>query len=262
MPRITAKRKFVFLTLSCLCLLFASHSILGQNKDRGCFEFKHLDFFGLDGREINWPKSVIDQLLESEDNTPAYRTSFLVPMIVKQLSVFHSCTKKDIDVNRFKKLVNLYLKFRHGKPQSITPSLPIDEVLALIRKDFDDQINDDELLQQMIYSMDDGPLAGEISRSFPTNGKPFVIRTQFGTLKLSQVNERLYAGAFDKNEKSLWSRILKGTVPEHYLKNFDTHKIELKEFEAAGILSLSADGERLKIYFRPDGRFMFYTYSW
>ncbi len=257
-----AKHTLIILSLSCLCLFFASALVFGQKKDSACFEIKHLDFFGIEKLDIDWPDTEIDGLLKADDYQPTHSTSFFVPMVVKELAAYHSCTKNKTNTERLKKLVNLYIKLRKGNLSSLTSDMPFDKVLEIIRQDFYDQVNDDELLDQMIYSMDDGPLTGEATKIFPKDIEPIIVQTQFGSIKLAQGKERVYAGAFDKNEKPLWIKILKGTVPERYLKNFQPEKIELNEFEAASILTFFADGERVKIYVRPNGRFMFYTHSW
>jgi hypothetical protein len=246
-----------------IALIFiAVSSTLGQGNNADCFEVKHLDFFGLDKVAHVWPDDEIDELLNLEDKQPEHRTSFLIPMIVKQLAEYHPCIKKRTDFERYNKLIALYLKIRRGEPSALRSMSFFDSQLDMIRNDFYKQVNDDELLLEMIYSMDDGPLTGEDAKVFPKNGKASVAVTRFGNIKLSQGNERIYVGAFDKNNQPMWIRILKGTMPERYLKNLHQGKIELNEFEIASIITIFADGESLKIYVRPNGRFMFYTHSW
>lgn len=249
---------FLIIIFAAACL-----SVSGQANGSECFEVKYLDFFGFKGQKVSWPDSEIEGLLQSKDNQPTHSTNFLVPMIVKQIAEYHSCGNNKSDSDRFRKLVKLYLKFRRGKPESLVPTISADKAIELIRKDFYDQVNDDELLHELIFTMDDGPFKGENAESFPT-GKdivPVIINTRFGSIKFVQAKERIYFGALDKNDKMLWLKILQGASGQ-YLKTFSPEKINLEEFEAVGCLTLFVNGERLTVYLRPNGSFIYYTHSW
>lgn len=265
MPRLPWLFRRLLLRVGVATVLILSLSVLvkgQQTPTRDCFEIRYLDIFGLDKVEVSWPDSEIDGLLLKVQDKSVNERRFLIPIIVKQLAEYHSCIKKRSDLERFRKLTQLYLQIRPGVDDKLRSFSFTDQQLELIRRDFYEQVNDDELLHQLIYTMDDGPLQGELAKSIPRSGKPIILPTKFGELRVLQSKGRIYVAGFDKKDKLLWARILRGTVPERYLKTFDPQKIDLREFEAAGRLSFFADGERVNIYFRPNGRFLYYTHSW
>lgn len=241
------------------CIFFGSS--LGQAGQETCTEIKHLDFFGLRNIEFSWPMSEIDGLLISEHTKPLERTNFLIPMIVKQLADYRSVCSPSIDDARFEKLVFLYLQSRNYAPAKMS-SHPIDEQLEFIVKDFYAQVEDDKLLPYMLSGFDDGPLKGELARTMPERAQIIKVKAKFGDLQIAAYKDRIYVGAFDMKGKRLWVRILRGTHSSRYLKRFDSSKISVSEYDAATVLTLITDGEKLTLFTRPNGRFVFYSHSW
>jgi hypothetical protein len=250
----------ITLHLSIAILCFYGISVC-QKSTADCFEIKHLDFFGLDKIEKHeWAEDELDQLLDSENTISQNRTSFLVPIIVWQLKEFHPNCNKSPNRKKFDKFVKLYFKIRmqnisNGKNQNI------EEQLVLIRDDFYSQLNDDKLLPDMIYTMSDRPLYGEIPKVIPKSKSSQSKDTTFGKITLIKTKNRVVLVATDKQNKVIWSRIMTGVNPTRYLLKLDFDPNAVEETPLATIIHLWTS-ERLTLYLRPDGKFIYYSHSW
>lgn len=256
------KIRFLQFSSVLLFLVFAVDAVSAQSVKKDCFEVKYLDLFGLDSKELYWPDSEIDGLLGLVGNKQSNQ-NFLLPAIVKQLADYHPCHKKlEYDRERFLDLVRLYVGIRGESIEFVWAYSFIDKHIEAIRKDFYDQVLSDKMLPSLIYTMDDGPLQGELVKLVP-NSKPISsAATPFGEIQFIAQADRLYAVAVNKSGKNLWARILKGTNPNRYLTRISPGPIAVDKYEAVIVVSPLVDGERLSMYFRPNGSLVYYTHSW
>ena len=253
-------RRF-FLPFVLIHCFFAATAI-GQTTTDNCFEAKYLDLFGLASKDVHWSDSDINGLLTQVRNEPSNH-KFLIPAIVKQLADYHPCRKKlEYNQERFLNLVGLYVGIRGEPIKFVWEYSFIDNHIEAIRKDFYDQVLNDKMLPSLIYTMDDGPLQGEIVSKFPTSKPISSAATPFGEIQFIAQASRLYAVAVNKSGKTLWARILKGTNPNRYLTRISPGPIAVDKYEAVVVVSPFVDGERLSMYVRPNGSFVFYTHSW
>lgn len=235
-------------------LLFASTAI----SQDPCVEFKHFEFFvPVDAKVPNWSEKQVSEILTQ---SASRESRFFIPFIVKQLADYEpACGKLGVD-RRFGLLVKLYSVIR--KDSRVTAERPARETLQMMRKDFYKQIDDDRLFSDLIYTMDDGPMMGKIvsvSSIKPLNSREFA--TPFGKIRFANIRGGVAVLAIDKYGKSLWSRTLEG-VPKRALREADLKTLTVEETTFVVVARLVVDGERLTLYTRPNGRFMYYRHSW
>ncbi len=243
-------------------LLNFTNYTFAQKAEKNCFEVKYLDFFGLDKiDEIDWSVAEINELLKTDYSAKFEDTRFLIPFLVRYLKDFHPACNKLIDAERFNKLVTLYFKVRI---EDILPikNKSIEEKLNFIRDDFYTLVQDVQSLPRMTYGWDDGPLYGEIPRSMPKSKPLGTISTDFGDLSISESSNQIFLVATDKKNKIIWSRIMKGANPDRYLRNLKFDKVPLEKTSLATIINFYSEGERLNLYVKPNGKFMYYFHSW
>ena len=239
---------------SALCL------VLYATASANCFELKHYEFFiPEEARDIRWDEQQLNELIELKT---ADDRNWLVPAIVTQLAHYEAaCGKLKAD-ERFGLLMRLYSRIR-GNESLQSKDLSVVEKLRVIQNDFDRQIEDDHLFPELIYTMDDGPFSGEVGPKNKDHALEFKEHpTSFGKLRVSNLKDRVAIAALDKGNNILWSRILKGSAPERYLMKATLDTVEVREADIATVLTVFVDGERLKLYMRPSGRFIYYTHSW
>jgi len=254
------KTKYLFFII-LLFLIFSSNSY-AQKIDKDCFEIKYLDFFGLDEIDkINWSDSEINELLKTDYSSKFDNTSFLIPILVRYLKDFHPNCNKSIDIERFNKLVALYFKIRL-KDVSVIKNKLIEEKLNFIRDDFYNLAQDLKALPKMIYGWNDGPLYGETPKNVPKLSPLEIIATDFGELQIFESNSQIILVATNKENKTIWSRVMNGTNPDRYLKNLKFDKVSIQKTSLATIVNCYSEGERLNLYLKPNGKFMFYFHSW
>ncbi len=246
------------LSIAILCFYGISFC---QNTASDCFEIKYLDFFGLDKIERHeWTEDELDELIASDNTESQNRTNFLIPFIVWQLKEFHPNCNKSPNRTKFDKFVKLYFKIRMQNNSNVRDQ-NIEEQLALIRDDFYTQLNDDKLLPYMRYTMDDGPLYGEIPKVIPKSKSPQSVETNFGKIILIKTSNRVFLLAKDTQNKIIWSRIMTGANPTRYLRNLNFVPNSVEVTSLSTIIHLQTS-ERLKLYLRPDGKFIYYAHSW
>lgn len=251
----------------------ATPAQLATSSDSGvsdsCFEIKYLDFFSLTEDDVPpLAEKQLDQLLAMNFSAaPGQRTNFLIPRLVYYLRDYHpNCRKKTVAVDQFERLVQLYCRIRHLDYEPFRRKEPAAQ-LELIREDFYRQTADENLLSRMIFSFGDRPLYGETldEGSFDLEIEE-QLATGFGHLALARSPGKTYLAASDKKKKIIWIRALTGQRPEkRYFTNvrFDKRRTRsIRKTSLAWIVPLVADGERLTLYLRPDGRFMFYSSTW
>lgn len=251
----------VFLPSLVLFVLFAAGQVHAQSTVPACPTLKHSDLFGLEGLEVDWPIEQIRELRELTVKRPENPTLFVAPAIVKGLYAYHSACSKRSDFVRFKELIELYAEIFGRDPKDFAADTP-DAQIDLAERHLDRLANDDQALPKLIYTMDDGPLYGTVAERFPKSPKLTDVPAKFGPLKISEYDSKIYVGAFTKTGKVLWVRTLVGAEPGRGLRSFDANTVSLKDFEAVSILTLFANGERLRLFVRPDGKFAFYVHSW
>lgn len=250
-------------TLIILTIFLLTLDCKAQNKD--CFEVKYLDFFGIaDFDTIKWPDSELNQLLKTNftknEKEKKYKTNFLIPMIVLQLKGFHPNCNKLPDTTQYNKLIQLYFNIRQQDKSAISCKT-LAQQLEFIRQDYYDQVLNDTLLPFMNFTMDDGPILGQLSKYIPKldNGK--FIETDFGKLTIINTNENHFLIATNKNQEVLWKRIMTGTS-DRILKDLHFGKNPVFKTSRAYIISMGSEGERLTLYLKLDGNFMYYYHSW
>lgn len=231
----------------------------GQAVLKPCPPQRHFEFFSLVGKRVRWPDSELAGLLGSEYAKPYEKTNFLIPPLVLQINEFDPKCQTADDVARLEKLLAIYLQIR-SIPSGRISQLSIGDRVEFVRRDFDQQVSDDTLLPKMIATFDDGPLYGKDLAKSP-KGKGVDAPTNFGKMSFFRLGDGIAVAAFTRKNTLLWAKRLTGTVPERYLQKF-SEPIEVTSSETATVVSLFVDGEKLCLYTRPDGRFIFYSHSW
>lgn len=250
-------KNFTFVILAIF--FFTGYAFSQQNKN--CFEIKYFDFFGLDKiGEIKWSDEDINELLEWDYEKKFNDTRFFIPILVYQLRDFHPACNKSVDTQRFNKLVSLYAKTTLLNA-SYLENKSIEEKLNLIRDDFYRLVQIEELLPRMRFTFDDGPLYGEIPKTVPKVKSSDSVITDFGKLEIVESNEKTFLIAKDKKNRIIWSRIMKGVDADSYLGNLRFAENPVEKTSLAYIIYFQA-GERLTLFLKPDGKFMYYYYSW
>lgn len=250
----------VYILFFLAFLIFTNHT-LAQNVGKNCFEVKYLDFFGLDKiGDIKWSDEEINELLKMDYEKEFMGTRFYIPILVHFLKGFHPDCNKSINTEKFNKLVSLYFKVTL-EDISLIENKSIKEKLNFIRGDFYRLVQIEKLLPLMKFTFDDGPLYGEIPEIVPNTKLLESATTDFGKLLIVESNEKIFLIATDKKNKTIWSRIMKGVNPDHYLKGLRFGENPVEKTSLAFIIHLYA-GERVTLYLKPDGQFMYYYHSW
>ncbi len=247
--------------ISILSILIVGIPISVRTQTNDCYEVKYSDVFGLnEQQEIRWDDYELDRLLRTDFRKDGLTTSFLIPLIVHQIMDFHPKCGRAKDPERYQKLLKLYFRIRDRDLTTIQ-SKSISEQLDYIRSDFYEQALDDRLLARMIYTMDDGPLYGEIPKRVPNfkNGKH--IQTDFGQLTIVKYAGQIYLIASDKEKRLIWARIMTGVVPNRYLADLEFDENPVQKTPLVTRIHLHTS-ERLTLYIKNDGRFMYYFHSW
>ncbi|MCO6511810.1 MAG: hypothetical protein J5I65_13550 [Aridibacter famidurans] len=243
-------------------MVFCAISALSNVRAADCFEVKHLDFFGIDeSTRVSWSDSEWEALLNRPESESGNDTGFLIPLLVVQLKDFYPACNKEIDQKRYANLKRLYFKIRKQE----IPRFDRDEaakVIEFIRDDFYTQLQDDRSLASMIFTFDDGPFYGAAIESGLTSSPYERVKTDFGELTLSRMDGGIALAARDKEGKVMWAKLMEGVVPERKLRNMTFVPEPIQKTSLATIAHFFAEGERLRVYMRPDGRFMFYYDSW
>lgn len=242
--------------------LFLFNSFLAaQNIDKTCFEVKYLDFFGLDEvGDIKWSDEQINELLKINYEKEFMNTRFYIPILVHFLKDFHPACHTSIDKERFNKLLSLYFKVTLNEVNKLE-NKSIEEKLNYVRDDFYRLVQIDDLLPLMKFTFDDGPLYGEIPKTIPKTNSGKSVATNFGKITIVKSKDKVFLMAIDKEGKIIWSRIMTGVNPKSYLQDLTFTQNSVQETSLATIIHLTT-GERLTLYLKPDGKFMYYYHSW
>lgn len=253
--------KIKTLILIILALLILANFSFAQKVKENCFEVKYLDFFGLDKvGDVEWSDKVMDELLKMDYEKEFMGTRFYIPILVYLLKDFHPACNKSIDIEKFNKLVALYSKVTL-LDSSFIENKSIEGKLNFIRGDFYRLVKIKDLLPLMRFTFDDGPLYGEIPKAVPSAKPLDSVVTDFGKLSIVESDEKTFLVAIDKRNKTIWARIMKGVDSDHYLGNLRFDKNSVEKTSLAYIIHLYA-GERLTLYLKLDGKFMYYYFSW
>ncbi|MBS1796197.1 MAG: hypothetical protein JSS81_20255 [Acidobacteria bacterium] len=235
--------------------LLAAFPGRAQTGAKECFEVKYLDFFGLDRMEdFSWSNAELDKLLAAEN-----KALFLIPAAVRLLQKMHPACGKPLDPENFDRVVRFYFKLRDADAIVLAGKTPAQKI-EWIRDDFYRLVRNDKILPALIYTTDDGPLAGETPRAVPPAKLIKQIPADFGRLEIAAFDEKILLSAFDRQNRPLWQRVMKGATPERYLRSLEFKTLEKRSLGFVG--NFFAGGERLTLYLKPDGRFLFYYHSW
>lgn len=247
-------------------LITITLSLFGQTANaQDCYEIKYLDFFGLyDYEPIKWSKADLSGLLatdfEEDRNGSAIKTSFLIPAIVSQLKDYHPNCNLDIDTEYFKQLSNIYFNIRGIEPTQLANKSTA-ETIDFMTADFYTQVNDEQYLPRMIMSFDDGPFYGQAFKQALTTKPIQIQKTNFGQLSIYKLQDQSILISKNKNGEIIWQKSMTG-LQDNNLSDLSFKKSPMQYTSLATIAYLSADGERLTLYLKSDGSFMFYTHSW
>jgi hypothetical protein len=111
----------------------------------------------------------------------------------------------------------------------------------------------------MSFVLDDGPFQGVDVEGRGTSQKS--IEASFGELIISEVEQEGILTALDENGEVIWRKEITG-LDERSLGEITTAIHPVRETSLATIFNLYASGERLTVYVKNDGRFMYYYHSW
>jgi len=244
------------LILSAVAALLLAHTAHSQTK---CIELKNYEFFVGTTRE-RWSENELKNLIEAKPS--ADEAGWLVPPILNQLARYEpACGEEQVD-RRFELLLKLYSIVRIISSLEDASVSPLDK-LNLIREDFQTQLHDDKAFRRLVYTMDDGPLAGKPASS--ARSKPVASRDHevvFGKVRFSNTRTGVVVTAFGRKRKQLWSRSLQAAHTKLALKKAQLETLTVEETDFVVVARIFVDGERLTLYTRPNGRFMYYTHSW
>ena len=224
-----------------------------------CVELKHFEFFIRDTKE-RWSESALETLIKATPNPDS--GGWVVPVIVEQLSKYEpACGDTQVD-RKFELLLRLYAIVQN-LPRLDDVTLSSYDKLTLIRQDFQTQLNNDRGFERLVYTTDDGPLAGKPTPAPRT--KPIASRdhdVSFGKLRFSNMRTGVVVTALGRRGKVLWSRSLQGGNPKRALKQAQLETLSVEQTDFVVVARIIVDGERLTLYVRPNGRFMYYYHSW
>ena len=249
------------IVLVAVFVLWLASSAFPQN---GCVALPDVSFFVDEASsKVLWSDEEMEGVIAAQRAAAeSERAQFFIPPIIAWLSAYKpGCGPADAD-RRFERLLTLYFAIR-GQETSLDSSSSAVEKLRLVKDDFGRQLNDDQLFRKLIYTTDDGPLSGkQVSpRGIKAVAKE-VRPTPFGSLTFANLRNGVAMMASGKNGKPIWARVLTGTVPARNLKKADLQTMTVEHVSFVVVARLSVDGERLTLYVRPDGRFMYYMHSW
>jgi len=244
------------LILPVVAALLLAHPAYSQIK---CVELKNYEFFVGATRE-RWSEAELKNLIEAKPSADG--AGWLVPPILNQLARYEpACGEEQVD-RRFELILKLYSIVRII-PSLEDASVSLLDKLKLISDDFQSQLQDDKAFRRLVYTMDDGPLAGKPAPS--TRSKPVASRDYevvFGKLRFSNTRTGVVVTAFGRKGKQLWSRSLQGAHTKLALKKAQLETLTVEATDFVVVARIFVDGEQLTLYTRPNGRFMYYTHSW
>ena len=231
-------------------------------QSRGCFEIKGLEFFvPASVGTVHWSEEELTKLATSE-GIKTRHDYWLVPPLLKQLAEYYpGCEKRATD-ERFDLLLKLFAAVRPNV-RFPSPDIPTGKRIEAVRDDFYRLLHDDASFSKLIYTLDDGPLDGEVVTN--TKEKPLASRdvaTAFGTLRIANHTNRVVVTAIATDNRVMWSRVLKGVVPERYLESATLDSISVEQTDFVTVARFYVDGEKLSLYVRPTGKFLYYKHSW
>lgn len=249
-----------------LTILFLSINLtLFGQEPKNCYEIKYLDFFGLDNMEIiKWPESELDGLSKmdfaKDRGQSEIKTNFIIPIIAYQLKEYHPNCNEYIDLSYFNKISEIYLKIREIDPNEFLKK-SIAEKIDYLRADFYSQVEKVEYLPKMTATFDDGPFYG-FDFTEKSELKPIKTQeTKFGTLVVSNANDKIILISKDNNGNTIWQKSITGLSSRNLTElHFSENPIEYNS--VATIVHMYSEGEKLTLYLKSDGSFMYYFHSW
>jgi hypothetical protein len=249
-----------------LFLLTLNLTMCGQESDlKDCCEIKYLDFFGLDQMEIvKWPQSELDKLIKidftEERGKSKIKTNFLIPMIVYQLKEYHPNCNAKIDTLYFNNISEMYLKIRDINLLEFQNKTIIDKI-DFMRADFYSQVENIHYLPKMKMTFDDGPFYG-VDFEGEQEIKPIKIQnTEFGTISVSKVEGKSILTSKNKSGDIIWQKSITG-LSDRSLTELYFSENPMEYNSVATVAHMFSGGERLTLYLKNDGSFMYYFYSW
>lgn len=247
----------VFITFTVSCSNKMAESENKSSED--CYEIKYLDFFGLDNQEVvKWPDSEINGLM-AMDMQSELKTNFLIPAIIYQLKKYHPNCNSTIDTVYFEKIWKLYSKIREIDISKLK-NKSLSEKIDFMRDDFYTQVEDEKYLSKLIYTYDDGPFYGEDVDNEIDLIPEFAQETKFGTIHIYDAGE-IVISVVNQSETILWKKRLTG-LSDRYLTNLRFMDNPIEYTSVATIVNMYSEGERLTLYLKNNGEFLFYFHSW
>lgn len=240
--------------------------VLNSCKNK-CYEVKYLDFFYMDSVKVDsWTKEDLQKMKPFEQFVSAnknIKTSFIVPIIAKQLSNYHpSCNDVEkIDVETFDILEKLYFTVRGLNRDSISFSTFTDRI-DFIRDDFYHQVNNEEYLPHMILAMGRAIYYGEDVKSMDNIVLIDNVKTDFGNITIGEKEGKVVITSFDKTGAIMWRKLISSSEGRFSSKiSFKNEPFYKNSVSTNIFLYDEGDGADVVLYLKNNGEFMFYEYS-
>lgn len=242
-----------FFFLCCCSLLRA--------QTNNCFEIKYLDFFELDKEEdIKWPADELDALLSDTTlNDPRFtrnKTNFLIPLLIVQMAQYHPDCNTQNDTATWGKMLALYKKIRQNDFPGLN-SKTRSEQLELLRTDFYSQVNNDSLLPYMIFTIDQGPFFGQLSKYVVNYSKGVKQKTDFGYLVFTSYARKFFLTVLDKEERHIETKVLAQYVVNKLPPVIFTPN-DIKHTSLGYTITVSSLGNPFTMYLKENGELRYY----
>lgn len=236
-----------------------------ENNIGSCYPIKYLDFYGIaDVNQI--PAWSADEITYFKDRT-AQRTDsrnpkFLIPVIVGQLPNYHSKCNSIGDTATLDRLTELYALLSNISPETLLKE-DKDLQVDLICDHFYQLNEQDSLIADMLFTTDDGPFLGEnLLLDLPITEPTHTINLKSGTLLIYEKNDQVIIEHLRPDNEINWRKILTTYEDQQYLSDLYVPERPLSVSSLATKVDIYLDSEKLSLYIRNNGEFMFYFYSW
>jgi hypothetical protein len=252
------------LSSGILTFLVITSSVHGQiTTNDACYEIRHLDFFGLENIEFpKWSYSEIGKInsrvRKDQEKDSTHVLEFTIPLLVYQLQEFHPKCVKDADTSYLSAVIDMYWLIRQIDSVVFSGSSMTDKI-DFIRDDFYELVKEDQNLIDMSFTFDDGPFHGIDcdSSEIATD----ILETKFGSIEISELNGVGVLTARSQDHGVIWRKQITG-LQGSKLGEISLQTYPMRETSLATIFHFYASGERLTLYVKNDGRFMYYFHSW
>ncbi|MGH1436460.1 MAG: hypothetical protein ACRBG0_18600 [Lewinella sp.] len=235
-----------------------------ENDKQHCYYIKFLDFYGVDSSQevAIWSNDDISQfshrLTDSYDVT---NPNFLIPVIIAQLPSYHSNCNANIDTSTLDNLTRLY-GLLSKTPFSKLLNADKDTQIDNVRNSFYHLVEKDSLVSEMLFTMDDGPFTGEnISDSVILTGPIRTVQLPLGTLSIYEQLNKVILEYKGTSNRVTWRKAITYNDNEYLSDLFIPDEI-ITTSSLAIEVNIYLNKEKVSLFIRKTGGFMFYFYSW